>query len=211
VCGRFRRNQYVLTHFEGQAAILINTLAQAQVRQRSRSALLLRGILAIIFGLVALFAPGIALLALIIVFGAYAILNGILAVVVAIQERRVLPYWGWLLAEGIVGIVLGIIAFVWPVKTALILLFIVAAWAIVTGVLEVVAAITVRSWLIGLAGILSVAFGILLFANPGAGLLSVLWVLGIYAIVFGIILIAHAFQLHLRSASPNRVGGGTNF
>lgn len=185
---------------------MINRLAQAQITQRSRGALLLRGILAIIFGLIALFFPGIALLALVIVFGAYAFLDGILAIAVAIQERRILPHWGWLLVEGIAGIVLGIIAFVWPIKTALILLFIVAAWAVITGVLEIVAAFTVRSWLVGLAGILSVAFGILLFAHPGAGLLSVLWILGIYAIAFGVVLIVHAFQMHLRSASPNRVG-----
>ena len=140
-------------------------------------------------------------IALIIVFGAYAFLDGILAVVVAIQERRVLPHWGWLLVEGIAGIVLGIIAFVWPFRTALILLFIVAAWAIVTGALEIAAALAVRSWLIALAGILSVAFGILLFAHPGAGLLSILWLVGIYALIFGVILIVHAFQLRLRPAS----------
>jgi uncharacterized membrane protein HdeD (DUF308 family) len=186
---------------------LINTLADAQIMQRSRGALLLRGILAVIFGLIALLDPQIALLALIIVFGAYALLNGLLAVAVAIQESHVLPYWGWLLVEGIAGIVLGIIAFAWPIRTALILLFIVAAWAIVTGVLEIATALAVRSWLIGLAGILSVAFGILLFAHPGAGLLSILWILGIYAIVFGFVLIVHAFQLRSRSATPKRVGG----
>jgi len=172
----------------------------------SWGALLLRGIIAVILGIIALVAPGIALLALIIVFGAYAFLDGLLAVVVAIQERHVIPDWGWLFVEGIAGIILGIIAFAWPVKTALILLFIVAAWAIVTGVMEIAAAFTVRSWLIGLAGILSVAFGTLLFARPGAGLLSILWVLGIYALVFGVILIARAFQLRLRSASASHVG-----
>jgi uncharacterized membrane protein HdeD (DUF308 family) len=167
--------------------------------------LLLRGILAIIFGLIALFAPGIALLALIIVFGAYAFLDGILAVIVAMRERRVLPHWRWLLVEGFAGIVLGIVAFAWPIRTALILLFIVAAWAIITGALEIAAALAVRSWLLGLAGILSVAFGVLLFAFPGAGLLSILWLLGIYALAFGVILIVHAFQLRVRSRSPNRV------
>jgi uncharacterized membrane protein HdeD (DUF308 family) len=185
---------------------LLNPLSQIQITPHSWGALLLRGIIAVILGIIALVAPGIALLALIIVFGAYAFLDGLLAVVVAIQERHVMPDWGWLLVEGIAGIILGIIAFAWPVKTALILLFIVAAWAIVTGVMEIAAAFTVRSWLIALAGILSVAFGILLFARPGAGLLSILWVLGIYALVFGVILIAHAFQLRLRSTSASHVG-----
>jgi uncharacterized membrane protein HdeD (DUF308 family) len=189
-----------------EASLLLNPLAQAPIIHRSWSTLLLRGIFAIILGIIVLVIPGIALLTLIIVFGAYAFLDGILAVVVAIQERRVLPNWGWLLVEGIAGMILGIIAFAWPVRTALILLFIVAAWAIVTGVMEIAVALTVRSWLIGLAGVLSVAFGILLFAYPGAGLLSVLWVLGIYALAFGFILIAHAFQLRTRSASPSRLG-----
>ena len=190
-----------------EAHILLNPLAQSQIMQHSWTSLLLRGVLAIIFGIIALVAPGIALFALIIVFGAYAFLDGILAIVVAIQERHVLPRWGWLLLEGIAGIALGIVAFVWPGETALILLYIVAAWAIVTGIMEIGAAFTVQDWLIGLAGILSLAFGILLIARPGAGLLSILWLLGIYALIFGAILIGHAFQLRTRSTSPNRVGG----
>jgi uncharacterized membrane protein HdeD (DUF308 family) len=169
--------------------------------------LLLRGVLAIIFGIIALVAPGIALLALIIVFGAYAFLDGILTIVVAIQERHVLPRWGWLLVEGLVGIALGIVAFVWPGETALILLFIVAAWAIVTGILEIGEAFTIKDWLIGLAGILSVAFGILLLIRPGAGLLSLLWLLGIYALIFGVVLIAHAFHLRMKSAPSHHLGG----
>jgi uncharacterized membrane protein HdeD (DUF308 family) len=180
---------------------LINPLAQAQIMQRSWMSLLFRGVLAIIFGIIALVAPGIALLAIIIVFGAYALVDGILAAVVAIQERNVLPRWGWLLMEGLAGIILGIIAFVWPGETAFVLLYIVAAWAIVTGMLEIGAAVTIEDWLIGLAGIVSVAFGILLLARPGAGLLSILWLLGIYALVFGVILVVNAFQLRTRSAS----------
>lgn len=189
-----------------EVSILLNPLAQAQIMQSSWTSLLLRGILAIIFGIIAILFPGIALFALIIVFGAYAFLDGILAIVVAIQERHVLPRWGWLLVEGIAGIALGIVAFVWPGETALILLYIVAVWAIVTGILEIGAAFTVRDWLIGLAGILSLAFGVLLIAHPGAGLLSILWLLGIYALIFGVLLIVHAFQLRTRSVSSHHVG-----
>src|SRR5262249_22785130 len=180
----------------------MNTFAQAQITHRAWSTLLLRGIFAIILGIIALVAPGIALLALIFVFGAYALLDGIMAVVVAIQQRNVLPNWGWLLAEGIAGIILGIIAFVWPGETALILLYIVAAWAIITGGLEIGTAFMVRSWLLGLAGVLSVVFGVLLFAFPGAGLLSILWLLGVYALIFGIILVIHGVQLRAGSARP---------
>jgi uncharacterized membrane protein HdeD (DUF308 family) len=186
---------------------MMNPSMQTQTATRSWWTLLLRGILAIIFGIIALVDPGIALLALIFVFGVYALLDGILAIVVAIQERHVLPRWGWLLVEGIAGIILGIVAFVFPGETALILLFIVAAWAIVTGIMEIGAAFTIRSWLLGLAGFISVIFGILLYARPGAGLLSILWLLGIYAIVFGVLFIIHAFQLRFRSTpAPNRIG-----
>jgi uncharacterized membrane protein HdeD (DUF308 family) len=164
--------------------------------------MLLRGVFAIILGLIALIFPGIALLALIFVFGAYALIDGILAVVVAITERRYLPRWGWLVVEGVAGIILGIVAFVWPGETALILLYIVAIWAVITGVMELAAAFTVGNWLLGLAGALSIVFGIILFVHPGAGLLSLLWLLGIYAIIFGVVLIVHAFQLHSHPASP---------
>jgi uncharacterized membrane protein HdeD (DUF308 family) len=188
-----------------EASILLNPFTQAQIMQHSWTSLLLRGIIAIIFSAIVFVAPGIALFALIIVFGAYAFLDGILSIVVAIRERHVLPRWGWLLVEGIAGVVLGIVAFVWPGETALILLYIVAVWAIVTGIMEIGASFTVRDWFIGLAGILSLAFGVLLIARPGAGLLSLLWLLRIYALVFGLILIAHAFQLRMRSISQNHV------
>lgn len=190
---------------------MINAFEQRQTVQRSWWALLLRGILAIIFGIIALVSPGIALLALIFVFGAYALMDGILAVVVAIQERNVLPRWGWLLVEGIAGIILGIVAFVFPGETALILLFIVAAWAIITGVMEIGAAFAIRNWLLGAAGVLSVLFGILLFTHPGAGLLSLLWLVGVYALIFGFMLIIHAFQVRSGSTSAYRRVGEPNF
>ena len=188
-----------------EASILLNPFAQAQRMQHSWMSLLLRGILAIIFSIIVFVAPGIALFALIIVFGTYALLDGILGIVVAIRERHVLPRWGWFLVEGIAGVVLGIVAFVWPGETALILLYIVAIWAIITGIMKIGTSFTVHDWLIGLAGILSLAFGVLLIARPGAGLLFLLWLLRIYALVFGLLLIADAFQLRMRSRSLNRV------
>ena len=184
---------------------MLNPFAQAQRMQHSWTSLLLRGILAIIFSIIVFVAPGIALFALIIVFGAYAFLDGILGIVAAIRERHVLPRWGWFLVEGIAGVVLGIVAFVWPGETALILLSIVAIWAIITGIMKIGTSFTVHDWLIGLAGILSLAFGVLLIARPGAGLLFLLWLLRFYALVFGLILIADAFQLRMRSRSLNRV------
>jgi uncharacterized membrane protein HdeD (DUF308 family) len=166
--------------------------------------LALRGVLAIIFGIIALAAPGIALLAFVYVFGAYALIDGIIAVYTAIQERGSLSRWGWVLVEGILGVIAGIVAFVYPGLTALVLLYIVAIWAVVTGIMELVAAFSMRGyaaqeWALGLAGILSVIFGIVLFIFPGAGLLSILWLVGIYGIVFGILFIVRAFQLRSRA------------
>lgn len=175
----------------------------AQVVRRHWWALLVRGILAILFGIIALADPGIALLAFIYVFAAYAILDGIMAIVVSLQERSFLRAWWVLLLEGILGIIFGILAFAWPGETALVLLFLVAAWALVTGIIEIISAFVVpgsagRRWGIGLAGLLSIIFGIILFVRPGAGLLAVLWVVGIYAIVFGVSLIIYAFQVRSR-------------
>lgn len=185
---------------------MINPVAETV--QHNWWLMLLRGIFAIIFGLIALLDPGIALLALIYVFAAYAIIEGVLSLIVAIVERNRLPRWGWLVVEGIAGIIVGILALVWPGLTALVLLFFVAAWAIVTGVLEIAAAFTTGSWLLALAGVLSVLFGIILFVHPGAGLLAVLWLLGIYAIIYGVVIIVHAFQLRAGPTSPlNRWGG----
>ena len=152
----------------------------AQVVLRNWWMLALRGVFAILFGLVALLLPGIALLAFIYVFAAYAIIDGIVAVIVSIRERGSLNRWGWVLAEGILSVVAGIVAAVYPGLTALVLLYVVAAWAVLTGITEIVAAFTIRElvsreWVLGLAGLLSIVFGILLFIRPGAGLLAILW------------------------------------
>jgi uncharacterized membrane protein HdeD (DUF308 family) len=124
----------------------------------------------------------------------------------AIRERGSLNRWGWVLVEGVLDIIAGIVAFFYPGLTALVLLYIVAFWAIVTGIMEIVAAFTLRGfaareWALGLAGILSVLFGIILFVFPGAGLLSILWLLGIYSIVFGILFVVRAFQLRSWASS----------
>ena len=177
-----------------------------QVARRDWWVFLLRGILAILFGIIALAAPGIALLAFIYVFAAYAILDGIAAIVVSIQQRSFLRSWWLLLLEGLLGILFGILAFAWPGETALVLLYLVAAWALVTGILEIIAALgglgsAGLRWGLGLAGLLSILFGIVLIVHPGAGLLGILWVVGIYAIVFGVSLIIYAFQVRSRPSA----------
>ncbi len=180
--------------------------AAAQVVLRNWWMVALRGVLAILFGLIALFFPRIALLAFVYVFAAYSIVDGLVAVIVSIRERESLSRWGWVLAEGILSVVAGVIAAVYPGLTALVLLYVVAAWAILTGITEIVAAFSIREqasreWALGAAGVLSIVFGIILFISPGAGLLALLWVVGLYAILFGILFLVRAFQLRSWASS----------
>ncbi len=181
---------------------MINTAVQ--VARSHWWLLLLRGILAILFGIIALVAPGIALLAFIYVFAVYALLDGITALVVSFRERSFFRGWWVLLIEGIAGIIFGILAFVWPGETALVLLYLVAFWALVTGVMEIGSAFIVpgsagQRWGLGLAGLLSIIFGVILIIFPGSGLLAILWFVGIFAIVFGVSLIIYAFQIRSRA------------
>lgn len=171
-----------------------------EVLARRWWALVLRGVAAVLFGVAALVWPGLALTALVYLFGAYAIVDGVFAIAAALSPagRQVNR---WLLGlEGVVSVIAGIIAFVWPGITALALLYIIAAWAIVTGVLEVIAAFRLRQeiqgeWLMGLGGVASVIFGLLLVIFPGSGALAVVWLIGVYAIVFGVVLVVLGLRL----------------
>jgi uncharacterized membrane protein HdeD (DUF308 family) len=160
----------------------------------------LRGAAAVLFGVLAFARPGITLAALVFMWGAYAIADGVLAMVAAWQIRdRGRPLWS-LFVVGAVGIAAGVVTFRWPSLTALVLLLVIASWAIGVGILQVVAAIRLRKeiegeWAFGLSGVLSVAFGILALFHPGAGALAVLWMIGGYAVGFGVLLIALGFRL----------------
>jgi uncharacterized membrane protein HdeD (DUF308 family) len=148
----------------------------------------------------------VQLRAFIYVFAVYAILDGISVIVVSFRERNFLRTWWVLLLEGIVGIIFGILVFAWPDETALVLLYLVAIWALVTGVMKIISAFVVPGsarlrWGLGLAGLLSIIFGIILIVYSGAGLLAVLWLVGIFAIVFGISLIIYAFQIRSRASA----------
>jgi uncharacterized membrane protein HdeD (DUF308 family) len=162
--------------------------------------LLVRGIAAILFGLAAMVWPGLTIGALIIMFGAFAIVDGVGALFAAFAHRGEAQYWWATALEGVAGILLGILVMVWPGISAIALLFWIAAWAIVTGVFEVVSAIQLRKeisgefWLI-LSGLLSILFGVFAFIRPGAGALAVIWVIAIYAIAFGITLIMLSFKV----------------
>ncbi len=162
--------------------------------------LALRGGLAVLFGIIAIVWPDITLGVLVILFGAYALVDGAFTIASAIRRAGDVPRWWVLLIEGAIGIAAGIIAWVWPGLTALALLYIIAFWAIFTGTLEVLAAVRLRhelegEWLLALAGLLSILFGALLIAFPGAGAIAVVWIIGAYAIAFGIVIIALALRL----------------
>jgi uncharacterized membrane protein HdeD (DUF308 family) len=153
---------------------------------------ILRGVAGILFGIATLFAPGLSLLALILLFGAYAFADGVLALISAVRRRGASEPWWLLLLEGIAGIAAGVLTLLWPSISALALLYVIAAWAIVTGGFEIAAAIRLRKvitneWLLTLSGIASVIFGVLIMLFPGAGALAlVLWI-GAYSLVFGVL------------------------
>jgi uncharacterized membrane protein HdeD (DUF308 family) len=160
---------------------------------------LLRGIAAILFGVLAFMWPGLTLVTLVIFWGAFALVDGVLAIASAVMGGNPMPRW-WLVIVGLAGIVAGILTFAWPGLTALVLLTFIAAWAIVLGVFEIVGAIRLRKeiegeWLLILNGVISVLFGLVLLWRPGAGALAVVWIIGAYAILLGIIYVALALKL----------------
>ena len=167
-------------------------------------ALLLRGIAAVLFGLAAIFWPGLTLFALIVFFGAYTLVDGIFAIVAGIRGsggRRWL-----LLAEGVLGVLVGLIAFFSPGMTALVFLYLIAAWAIFTGILKVVMAILLRreidnEWTMALSGLLWVLLGVVLIVLPGVGLLSLAWLIGVFALGAGLTLLVLAFRVRGQPAS----------
>jgi uncharacterized membrane protein HdeD (DUF308 family) len=164
-------------------------------------AVAIRGVAALLFGLLALIWPGITVLALVALFGAYALVDGVVALGTAFFGRRgAVGDRGWLIVEGVAGIAAGIVTFVWPGTTTLVLLWLIALWAFVTGVFEIVAAVRLRreirgEWLLILSGALSVLFGVVLVVWPGTGALAVIYLIGIYAIIFGAALVMLAFRL----------------
>jgi uncharacterized membrane protein HdeD (DUF308 family) len=163
-------------------------------------AVLLRGIAAIAFGVITFFWPGITLAALVLLFGAYAFVDGISAIILGIREYGERERWWATVLVGFVGVAAGVITFLTPNITALALLVVIAAWAIVRGVFEISAAIRLRhaiegEWLLGLVGALSIAFGVLMLLFPGAGALAlVLWI-GAFAFVSGIMLVVLSFRV----------------
>jgi uncharacterized membrane protein HdeD (DUF308 family) len=173
--------------------------------------LVIRGVVAIIMGLIAFVFPGITIGALVILFGAYALIDGVMSIVGAVRASRAHERWGWLLLEGIAGIVVAAITLVSPVITAIALVYLIGAWAIVTGSLEIASAIQLRKyitgeWLLALSGIASIIFGVFVLAAPLIGAIAIAFTVGIYLVVFGVLMISLGFRLR---ATNRSIGAGS--
>jgi uncharacterized membrane protein HdeD (DUF308 family) len=169
-----------------------------QMVSNFRTMFLFRGLAAIVFGVLTLVWPKITLAVLVLMFGIFAVISGVTAIVAAVRTRGE-PHWGALLFEGILGVLAGAVALVWPGITALAFLFLIATWAVLTGILELVAPLAFpmsfgRGLLSVISGILSIVFGTLIAAQPAAGLLTVTWLIGIYAIIFGVMQVVVYFE-----------------
>lgn len=168
---------------------------------------LLRGTLALVFGIAAIFLPQAAFLTLVLVFGAFAFVDGVFALIAAFTSEAKSENWWWLILEGAFGILIGVLTIIQPAAMGEAWLILIGVWAIVTGLFEIITAIRLRKmiegelWMI-LAGLASVVFGLLVLINPGSGAFAVGFIIGFYAIIFGVTLIA--FSLRLRR-HKNRV------
>lgn len=184
----------------GDNDIITSEATAAHLLKRNWWLLALRGLLAILFGILAFVLPGITLLTLVYLFGWYALLNGILSFFLAAKAPKGHGRITSLILGGLLSILAGLLTFFMPGITALGLLILIAAWAIVNGVMEIAAAIKLRKvitneWLLILAGIASIVFGVLLFLLPGPGALVLIWWIGSFALVFGILLMILAFKM----------------
>ena len=181
---------------------LDNTISDsiAELFRHSWWVLALRGLAAVLFGILAFIWPGITIFTLVLLFGAYALVNGVLALVIAFKGPRRVRRFGSLIFGGLISVAAGVIAFIWPGMTAFSLVIVIAAWAIVNGIAEIVVAIRLRKeisgeWLLIVAGIASTLFGVCLFLNPLIGALVLVWWIGGFTFAFGILLMVLGFRM----------------
>jgi uncharacterized membrane protein HdeD (DUF308 family) len=178
------------------------------VLARNWWALALRGALAVLFGVLAFIVPGVTLGVLILLFGAYSLVDGVFAILAGLRAAQRHERWWPLALEGLVDIVVGVIALAMPAAAALALLYVVSAWAIVTGVFRIAAAVRLRreiqgEWFLILNGVLSVLFGVAIIVFPAVGLVTLVWIVGMYAVLVGVVFLALAFRLRgHRGARP---------
>jgi uncharacterized membrane protein HdeD (DUF308 family) len=168
--------------------------------------ILLRGIVAVLFGLLAFGWPGLTMLTLVLLFGAYALLDGLLSIWAGFAGGDPAPRW-WLLLVGLLGLAAGIVALVMPGLTALVLLVYIAGWAIAVGVMQIVGAIRLRKeidneWLLVTGGIVCILFGLVLLVQPAAGILGLVYIIASYAVVYGLLLIVFALRIRKQGTAP---------
>ena len=185
----------------------LHTCSSMNVVARNWWALVLRGVLAVAFGIFALALPGAAFAVLVLAFGAYALVDGVFNIVAALRDARGERGWWTLLLSGVAGVLAGLAALLAPALTALVLLYVIAGWAGLTGVLEIAAAVRLRrhitgEWMMALQGGLSVAFGVLVILAPMAGALAVVLLIGAYALVSGLVLLALGARLRSAARRP---------
>ena len=176
----------------------------ARVRAQGWGFTLARGLAALIFGLLALFSPGVTLTYLVLLFGMFVLFDGLSALFFAFGHTSSRS-WGWTAMMGFIGVGIGIFTLFSPGFTTLFLLYTIAFWAVLSGVMEMITAYRLRNeipgaweWLVGLSGLLSVVFGVFLYVSPGVGALSVITIIGAYALIAGVVLIIQAFQMRSR-------------
>jgi uncharacterized membrane protein HdeD (DUF308 family) len=174
----------------------------------------LRGVVAVLFGLAAFVWPEITLTALVLLYGAYALVDGLFSAVAAVAGRTAVRRWWVLLSQGLAGVAVGLLAFVWPKITALALVFLIAARAILVGLIEILLAIWLRKeirmeWFLVLGGIASLVFGLALAIAPGAGALALLWLIAAFSVLIGALSIIWAFRLRSLAKSIRRIVGRT--
>jgi uncharacterized membrane protein HdeD (DUF308 family) len=171
----------------------------ADMLARNWWSLALRGVLAILFGIVAWVWPEITLTSLVLLFGAYLLVDGVVNIVAAVRGRTAEPRW-FPVVMGIAEIIIGLVTLLWPGVTAIALVYLIAAWAVTMGAFAIFAAIALRrdihgEWVLAVSGILSILFGLIIGILPGAGAIALIWLIGTFAIVDGILLLILAFRL----------------
>jgi uncharacterized membrane protein HdeD (DUF308 family) len=174
--------------------------------------LVFRGVIGVLFGLIAFARPGAMALSMVLVFGVFAFISGIATIIAAARSGHAGESWGTLLLEGLLAIAVGVLAVLWPARMALTFVWLIGFWAIFSGVLEIASAVRMRKvidheWALGIAGVLSIAFGLLMFYRPVAGGVAVVWWLGAYVLLMGVLMIVLGFRLRSFGKRLERGGG----
>jgi uncharacterized membrane protein HdeD (DUF308 family) len=173
---------------------------------------LVRGLVAIAFGLVAFFYPGVTLVMLVLLYGVYALVDGVFAVIAAVRGKEGMgPRW-WLALVGVLGIIAGLVTYFWPGLTALVLLTVIGVWALLYGITEIIGAIRLRKeidneWMLMMHGALAVLFGLMVLFRPGAGALALIWLIASFAFASGVLMIALAFRLKSHTGDRTLAAG----